>query len=163
MRETEAALTSEQINQFARQAGLPMSWLDEGKASAWPELERFARLVEARIAPRLSEKDTQSSDTIDAALAAPGCERLRDFYAVGPLSMIGGKDKTRIRNTTPDEFRAQLAQGKDRSVNTEAQETCSAQGEPEEGIELRCCLPAGHEGQHSFLIVPAHGVGGSRG
>lgn len=35
----------DRINDMARQAGLPMSWLDDGKASAWPELERFAQLV----------------------------------------------------------------------------------------------------------------------
>lgn len=55
------ALTSKQINDFARQAGLPMSWLDDGKASAWPELERFARLVAA------------GGDVVDALGKCPCC------------------------------------------------------------------------------------------
>lgn len=36
------------------------------------------------------------------ALARHGYEKAR---RIGMLSMIGGKDKTRLRNTTPDEFR----------------------------------------------------------
>lgn len=50
-----AAPAREQLIAWARQAGLPMSWLDEGKASAWPELERFAALVIAGTQPRTNE------------------------------------------------------------------------------------------------------------
>lgn len=45
------SIQRERLNQIARDAGLPMSWLDTGKASAWPELERFADLVLAEANP----------------------------------------------------------------------------------------------------------------
>jgi hypothetical protein len=45
-------LSDEQINDLARKAGLPMSWLDDGKASVWPELNRFARAVLAAATPK---------------------------------------------------------------------------------------------------------------
>jgi hypothetical protein len=36
------------LNDLARQAGLPMSWLDKGTSTTWPELERFAELAIAQ-------------------------------------------------------------------------------------------------------------------
>jgi hypothetical protein len=48
-------------------------------------------------------------------------------------------------------------------MKAEDQALCQGRGEPEDGIELHCCLPAWHDGKCSLVVVPAPGVGTSDG
>lgn len=136
---------------------------EHGAGSPWHRRATEA-LAGVPAAPALNPDNWPFASLADAEDAhgvdAPGVKEpdltqvLREYVeahdAWDPASNLHGRTLDQIAKET------RLRAARQRAHEVIAGVTpCPARGAPEQGIELRCCLPQGHAGLHSFVINPA--------